>query len=137
MKEIEAKDKKVKGFFLDNTLKKIGFIYVPVLAIYLLSIYKKDLLFIDKIIDMNFIIFGVFVAAILISKKNKHKKEMIAVSYYSLLSGIILLTNKSMLYFFNDINIRENMIQLFLLTLGIIMFCYTIHKTFDILEAAI
>ncbi|MFA5888370.1 MAG: hypothetical protein WC852_06700 [Candidatus Nanoarchaeia archaeon] len=127
--------KNANGYFNENW-HLFGVIYLPFLLAFIVGLKSKDWSFTDKLIDISFIMFGVFIVAITLSGKKFPKKKMLSISYFFFLSGVLLLINSHILKLSGSIN-QTNWLYLCLLLAGSILFIGGIHKTFKLLGESI
>lgn len=127
--------KNSKNYFHENG-HLFGVIYLPIIIVSLVSLGRMNWTFMDKLIDVSFIMFGVFVIAITLSGKKDLKKKMLTLAYIYFVSALLLLVNSSIVKIDGKMT-GANLQFLISLIGGLILFIVGLHKTFKLLEEAI
>ena len=121
---------------IDEFRENIGLaviIYVLIFIISGVSIMQEDYDFLDKIIDISFIMFAIFIAATSISTKKAKQKKMLNLAQLYLLTGLMTFVSTHMIKLGGGIKM-ENLFAICLLMSSIIFFSWCLGHTFKIIN---
>jgi hypothetical protein len=124
--------RKIKKLLSQNA-REISMIYFPLIIVFIISVLSNDFSFTDKLIELSFIMFAIFIAAITISNKNPYKNKMLEISYIFFLSGLLFLINSQVIKIDKGFKLENIQFAIFLFG-GLLFFIKGIYRTFNLMH---